>query len=131
MCGEIDDEGSAKSGAEAELLQRFLLRGGALLARRVADDGMAGDGMNAYLDALFADVIKRCVDDVQSATGVDAMRRLAMQSVVLARAAGFLAGHVPLNDDPLRRVIEATMLGYGEADPAPRQVTDGHGHTHS
>ena len=130
MCGEIDDEGSAKSGAEAELLQRFLLRGGALLARRVADDGMAGDGMNAYLDALFADVIKRCVDDVQSATGADAARRLALQSVVLARAAGFLAGHAALNDDPLRRVIEATMLGYGEADPAPRQVGDEHRHSH-
>ena len=130
MCGEIDDEGSAKSGAEAELLQRFLLRGGALLARRVADDGMAGDGMNAYLDALFADVIKRCVDDVQSATGADAARRLALQSVVLARAAGFLAGHAALNDDPLRRVIEATMLGYGEADAAPRQLADGHRHSH-
>ena len=125
MCGEIDDEGSAKSGAEAELLQRFLLRGGALLARPPA-----GEGMNAYLDALFADVIKRCVDDVQSASGADAARRLALQSVVLARAAGFLAGHAPLNDDPLRRVIEATMLGYGEADPAPRQVGDGHRHSH-
>ena len=53
-----------------------------------------------------------------------------MQSLVLARLAGFLAGHVALNEDPMRKVLEAVMLGYGEAEKPPQRDHHGHDHDH-
>ncbi len=126
MCGEIEEEGTV----EADLLQRFLLRSGATVSRASAAGEGFKPGLNAYLDQLFADVLKRCVDDVGNAEPAEAYRRLAMQSAVMARLAGYLAGHAALNEDPLRRVMEATMLGYGEADPITRRPANDHGHSH-
>jgi hypothetical protein len=45
---------------------------------------------------------------------------------VFARLAGFLAAHAALNEDPLRKVIEALMLGYAEAE----KIEPHHGHDH-
>ena len=131
MCGEIDEEGKA----EADLLQRFLLRAGAkVIGAKVTGANAARDGvnqsLNAYLDQLFADVLKRCTDDLSNTEPAEAYRRLAMQSAVMARLAGYLAGHAALNEDPLRRVMEATLLGYGEADPVARGPANDHGHSH-
>ena len=131
MCGEIDEEGKA----EADLLQRFLLRAGAkVMGAKVTGANAAGDAvnpsLNAYLDQLFADVLKRCTDDLSNTDPAEAYRRLAMQSAVMARLAGYLAGHAALNEDPLRRVMEATLLGYGEADPVARGPANDHGHSH-
>ncbi|OGA95975.1 MAG: hypothetical protein A3E79_17810 [Burkholderiales bacterium RIFCSPHIGHO2_12_FULL_61_11] len=53
-----------------------------------------------------------------------------MQSLVLARLAGFMAGHVALNEDPLRKLMEAVMLGYGEADIPVRRHEHEHEHEH-
>ena len=131
MCGEIDEEGKA----EADLLQRFLLRAGAkVMGAQVTGANAARDAvnqsLNAYLDQLFADVLKRCTDDLSNTDPAEAYRRLAMQSAVMARLAGYLAGHAALNEDPLRRVMEATLLGYGEADPVARGPANDHGHSH-
>jgi urease accessory protein UreE len=49
---------------------------------------------------------------------------------VLARLAGFLAGQVALNEDPMRKVMEALMHGYGEAESPPERDHHGHGHEH-
>ena len=135
MCGEIDEEGSA----QADLLQRFLLRASAVVTRASAPSDGTNPNLNAYLDRLFADVLKRCVDDLgtteyaestESTDPAEAYRRLAMQSAVMARLAGYLAGHAALNEDPLRRVMEATLLGYGEADSVARGPANDHGHSH-
>jgi hypothetical protein len=63
-----------------------------------------------------------------------------MEPLVFARLAGFIAAHVPLSEDPLRRVMEALMLGYSEGEIAlPDHDHDhgddpfhshGHGHSH-
>jgi hypothetical protein len=118
MCGDLEEEG----GLEAGLLQRFLQDGHALLARPAAGDG-AGE-LNRYLDGLFADLLRRCMADAQASPA--GYRQLAMQSLVLARVAGFLAGHVALQEDPLRQLMEALMLGYSEAETAA--PSHGHGH---
>lgn len=120
MCGEIEEE----SRYEDDLYQRFLVHS------RGAVTGLpkgSGD-LNGYLDGLFSGMLERCVQDTQATDPSDAYRRMAMQSLVLARLAGFLAGHVALNEDPLRKVMEAMMLGYAEAD-APPDAHD-HGHDH-
>ena len=126
MCGEIDEEGKA----EADLLQRFLLRAGATVNRANTARDAVNQNLNAYLDQLFADVLKRCTDDLSNTEPAEAYRRLAMQSAVMARLAGYLAGHAALNEDPLRRVMEASLLGYGEADPVARGPANDHGHSH-
>ena len=126
MCGEIDEEGKA----EADLLQRFLLRAGATVTRASAAREGVNQSLNAYLDQLFVDVLKRCTDDLSNTEPAEACRRLAMQSAVMARLAGYLAGHAALNEDPLRRVMEATLLGYGEADPVAGGPANEHGHSH-
>ena len=111
MCGDLD-EGDRFEG---DLFQRFLVHAQVLLERKAA----AGDGLNAQLDRLFADLLKRCEADSQAAA--DPYRLLAMQSLVMARLAGFLAGHVALQEDPLRKLMEAVMLGYGEAETTRRE----------
>ena len=51
---------------------------------------------------------------------------LAMQPLVFARLAGFLASHLALGEDPLRKVMEAMMHGYTEAE----KLAPDHGHYH-
>ena len=130
MCGDLDEE----DRVESDLLQRFLVHARALLERPRA----AGDDLNAYLDKLFANALERCADDADRAP--DGYQVLAMQSLVMARLAGFLAGHVALNEDPLRKLMEATLLGYAEAEQVPQRdhhhhdandaLDHDHGHLH-
>ena len=119
MCGEIEEENRQL----ADLLQRFLVH-----SRRIVEAAPPAKpgSQNAYLDGLFAELLRRCGSDLQGRDEAEAYPRLAMQSLVLARLAGFLAGHVALNEDPLRKLIEAVMLGYGEADMPPAD----HHHRH-
>jgi hypothetical protein len=65
--------------------------------------------------------LNACIKDGGRVGGPDAYRVLASQSVVLARLAGFLAGHLDLREDPLRTSIEALMAGYDAQNS---------GHTH-
>lgn len=120
MCGDLEEE----DRFEGDLYQRFLVHSQAVLAKAPA----GGDELNRYLDGLFNDLLKRCVADAEQVASPNAYRQVAMQSLVLARLAGFLAGHVALNEDPLRKLMEAVMLGYGEAESPP--VHDHHGHDH-
>ena len=126
MCGDLDEE----DRVESDLLQRFLVHAQALLERPRA----RGEDLNAYLDGLFASALERCTDDADHAP--DGYKVLAMQSLVMGRLAGFLAGHVALNEDPLRKLMEATMLGYAEADAVPQRDhhhhdgNDAHDHDH-
>ena len=119
MCGDLDEDSDRVDG---DLLQRFLVQGQAMLARSAPAD----DELNSYLDRLFGDVLRRCLADTDEPSASEAYRRMAMQSVVLARLAGFLAGHVALNEDPLRKVVEAMMLGYSEAESPPARHQHGH-----
>ena len=77
--------------------------------------------LHSYMDGLFGDILKACIKDSGRVGGADAYRVLASQSIVLARLAGFLAGHLDLREDPLRSSIEALMAGYD---------AENSGHTH-
>lgn len=127
MCGDLEPE----DRLETDLYQRFVVHSHAALRAPSSTDEL-----NAYLDGLFKRVLRQCLDDAEQATAGSAYRQMAMQSLVLARLAGFLAGHVGLNEDPLRKLLEATMLGYQEAEakhPAAGHDHDhdhGHGHEH-
>jgi len=124
MCGDLEEE----DRFESDLYQRFRVQAQALLDKPPA----AGSDLHRYLDGLFHDLLQRCVDDAEHVMPAEAYRQVAMQSLVLARLAGFLAGQVALNEDPMRKVLEAVMLGYGEAEAAPVRDhhADDHAHPH-
>jgi len=128
MCGDMDDE---PSETEKQLTARLLYHAKALLPRDGAITGQAPANLNAYLDTLFADILSRCARDIKQADPSQRYERLSMQPVVLARLAGFLAGHASLAEDPLRKVIDAMMLGYAEAEEMDRtHGTDDAYHSH-
>ncbi len=123
MCGDIEEE----DRREIALYDRFVGDAraiGARLARRAAP----GDGLTAYLDRLYADTLARCAHDGEHADEGERYRRMAMQAVVLARAAGFIAAHAARADDPLRKALEALMHGYDEGERA--EPDHGHDHDH-
>ena len=120
MCGDLDEEDS-----EAERLYAGFLhaahsvihevvehRGG---SRTRLDDqvGSVSDvALHGYMDGLFGDILNACIKDGRRVSERDRYRVLACQAIVLARAAGFLAGKLDLREDPLRNSIGALMAEY-------------------
>ena len=141
MCGDLEEEDT-----EAERLYAAFLQAAHTAIHEAIDhrggsrsrlDGQATDqtadqaagrsgavsdaALHSYMDGLFGDILKACIKDGGRVGGADAYRVLASQSIVLARLAGFLAGHLDLREDPLRTSIEALMAGYDAQNS---------GHTH-
>jgi hypothetical protein len=128
MCGEIEEDGP--SSVEERLHNRFLGHARTLLAQYAkAPKPKDANDLHAYMDKLFTDALSRTARDADSAQDGQHYARLASQPLVFARLAGFLAGHMALQEDPLRKVIEALMLGYGEAEEMTA-VDHEHGHSH-
>jgi hypothetical protein len=145
MCGDLEEEDTEAERLYAAFLQSAHTaiheaidhRGGSRnrldghAADQTADqtdsqvDGRPGAvsdaALHGYMDGLFGDILNACIKDGRRVGGPDAYRVLASQSVVLARLAGFLAGHLDLREDPLRTSIEALMAGYDAQNS---------GHTH-
>ena len=130
MCGELEEEDSRSQ----DIYARFVAHAHSLLATMKAPPG-GGDAVNAHLDALFRGLLTRAADHTKAPEGVDDYERLAMEPLVLARLAGFMAAHLPLHEDPLRRLMEALMMGYAEGEIVlPDHDHDHdreHGHGHS
>jgi len=126
MCGDDDDAGEL----EEALYAGFLAHARALLAPYGDTDAKAAaDDPLGYMDKLFADALSRCVKDGAEAPASRAYQRLTAQPLVFARLAGLIAGHLGLERDPLRKVIEVLMQGYGEAQ-ARQAERRAHGHEH-
>jgi hypothetical protein len=122
MCGDMDDD---EGELEEQLYARFRAHAQMLLSEPAPQEPA---DLNEYLDKLFFDSLSRSVRDAEQAEAARRYERLGMQPLVFARLAGFLAGHLALSEDPLRKVIEAMMMGYGEAE-ALDQAQD-HDHHH-
>jgi hypothetical protein len=126
MCGDDEDAGELE-----ELLHaRFLGHARALLQPGGRANAALPDDLLAYMDKLFADALSRCVRDGEEAGAEKRYLRLTTQPLVFARLAGLLAGHLALDQDPLRKVIEALMQGYAEAAQADHEHDHDHDHEH-
>jgi hypothetical protein len=125
MCGDLEEEGGPSKLEEA-LYNRFLVHARALLAKQQRKDAAGADPMLAVLDKLFADALSRATRDAESAPDDARYELLSMLPVVFARLAGFMAGHCALQEDPLRKTIEALMMGYAEVET----IEPDHGHDH-
>lgn len=135
MCGDIEEDGRLEADP---LLARFLSNARRILERPPVAVGPGNEeaALHGYLDRLFADALGRSLRDAGEVDAGEGYQRLAMQSLVFARLAGYIAGHVRLKEDPMRKLVEAMMLGYSEADEDnlaghPRGGHDHHDHDHS
>jgi hypothetical protein len=124
MCGDVDEDGPSQ--LEDQLYLRFLSHARSLLAKHGRAAPAQADDLFGYMDKLFADALSRTARDGEEAEEDKRYPRLAAQPLVFARLAGFLAAHLSLQEDPLRKVIEAMMMGYAEAE----QIEPDHGHDH-
>jgi hypothetical protein len=125
MCGDIEEQ----TEAETALWERFQADVGFILAHRPA--GATPERIHAYMEGLFRTLMQKCLSDAQAGADAREYQLLAMQPLVLARLAGFMAAHLSLAEDPLRKVVEALMHGYGEVDALERARRDhAHGHDH-
>jgi len=123
MCGDLEEiDGEAErlyggflQAAEGAIHEAIDHRGGS--RRRIEQQGDSADhlpdaSLHAYMDGLFADILSACIKDARRACSPERYRVLASQSIVLARVAGFLAGHLDPREEPLASSIEALMAGY-------------------
>jgi hypothetical protein len=120
MCGDLEEEDEGDSKLEEMLYARFVAHARALLANAPAPQDAPADN-TGYMEKLFTDALSRAVKDCEQATADKRYERMIAQPVVFARLAGFLAAHMSLGEDPLRRVMEALMLGYSEAEALDRE----------
>jgi hypothetical protein len=127
MCGDLDEEES-DSEIEEKLYARFLAHARELLRDRGQSSPEQPADLASYMEKLFTESLSRSRDDGEQA-GANGYERLSVQPVVFARLAGLLAGHLALGEDPLRKVMEALMLGYAEAETMDRAAHD-HAHQH-
>jgi hypothetical protein len=128
MCGDIEEDGP--SARDEQLYGRFLLHARSLLAQHERTTSQTTGELYQYMDKLFADALSRCVRDGEQAEEGKRYEYLAAQPLVFARLAGFLAAHLSLTEDPLRRIVEAMMMGYAEADEIEPDHGHDHGHDH-
>jgi hypothetical protein len=132
MCGELEEE----AGRGDEVYSRFVAHANAFLAG-MKRERRRPDPVHGHLDRLFRELLSAAADENRAPDEMTGYQRVAMEPLVFARLAGFIAAHAPLGEDPLRRVIEALMLGYSEGEiEAPAHDHDhdpfhGHGHGHS
>ena len=124
MCGDLEDQ-SAEDQAE-QFYARFVAHARSFLAS-LKMKGKSGDAVHTHLDRLFREQLSAAIDPNRAPDEMSGYQRLAMEPLVFARLAGFIAAHVPLSEDPLRRVMEAMMLGYSEGEIA---VESDHEHDH-
>ena len=118
MCGDLDEEDSL----EDMLYARFRSHAAALGRRHGAPTGKAAAaGLESYLDKLFGDALARCVRDTDEAEESRRYELLAAQPLVFARLAGFLAGHLSLQEDPLRTNY-APPSGFRTAASCPKSL---------
>jgi hypothetical protein len=125
MCGELEDDASP----EEEARDRFVAHAHSFLAKLRAQ-AKSDDTTHNHLDRMFRELLIAAVDDRKAPRDMSGYQRLAMEPLVFARLAGFIAAHVPLHEDPLRRTIEALMLGYSEGEIAVVDHDHDHEHPH-
>jgi hypothetical protein len=125
MCGELEEEGGPNQLEDA-LYNAFLVHARALLAKSERAQKQQRDPLIEKIDKLFSDALSRAMRDGENSDPDERYQVMAMQPLVFARLAGFMAAHCALQEDPLRKVMEALMHGYAEAD----RVAPDHGHDH-
>lgn len=126
MCGDLEEE-EIEGELEQRLYARLVAHARSLLTLAPAAHETPADPTR-YMEKLFTDALSRAVKDCEQMPPDRRYERMLAQPVVFARLAGFLAAHMSLGEDPLRRVMEALMLGYSEAEAMDRERRETYDH---
>ena len=95
MCGELEEDGSE---IEEVLYARFAAHVHSFLADMKSQG--SDSPLHVHLNALFRESLTRSADSESAPETVGGYDRLAMEPLVFARLAGFMAAHLPLHEDP-------------------------------
>ena len=128
MCGDLEsDEALAE-----DFYARFVDHSRSFLAAMKAESAAATTNqLHAHLDSLFKQTLTAATEHGSALEEVSGFERLCMEPLVYARLAGFMAAHQPLEDDPMRRLMEAVMTGYDEGEAIMSEEDHHHSHEHT
>lgn len=123
MCGDLEETdveserlyGAFLQAAQAAIHEAIEHRGGSrrnIGQQEGEGEGLSDAALHSYMDGLFGEILSACIKDARGTSSPERYRVLASQSIVLARAAGFLAGHLDPHGEPLASSLEALMAGY-------------------
>jgi len=129
MCGDIEDDATLAE----EFYAQFREHARQFLAKLTTQTRRGEQSqLYAYLDALLRRELSAAANPASAPDAVSGYERLRMEPLVYARIAGFMAAHQPLDEDPLKRLIEALMTGYAEGEGllAAQEREAHHHHTH-
>jgi hypothetical protein len=123
MCGDLeeaDEDTTRLYGAFRHAAQRMTAeltaKGASRASLHTPDGEIPNRALYAYMDGLFAETLQACLDDAGQVDEAQRARVLSSQAVVMARLAGFLAGHLDLREDPMRMASSALLSGYDAAN---------------
>lgn len=111
MCGESEDEKEA-----SDLLARLAQRVDINARRSTLTAGLSldSDGLYAYMDRLFSDIVESAAADTVAVAPEARVDMARGQAIVFARAAGLMAACVG-GDHALHAVMDALLHGYAAA----------------
>jgi hypothetical protein len=88
-------------------------------------------GSSAWMGHRFRGALSEALSAIAAAPEGARAEAVGSQAIVLARLAGFLAGHLPPETDIFRNLVDALMDGHREPERQARERrTHGHGHAH-
>jgi hypothetical protein len=129
MCGDLDGDTALDEELFAWLLANAKSHGAAPAAAR--QDSVAGEpGSNEYMTAVFRGALTRALTHVDAAPEGARADAIRSQAIVLARLAGFLAGHLPPESDVFRDLVDALMDGNREPQQMAAEERRDHEHHH-
>ena len=99
MCGDLEEEKSAD-----DFYSRFVAHANSVLSQMKRERRNA-DPVHAHLDRMFRQLLSEAIDPNRAPDEMSGYQRLAMEPLVFARLAGFIAAHVPLAEDPRHAAV--------------------------
>jgi hypothetical protein len=111
MCGDSEDSKEAR-----DVLMRLAQRVDVRSRESALPGGMPleSEAVFAYMDRLFTDITENASADAVAVAPESRVDLVRSQAVVLARAAGLLAGCIG-GDGALHVVMDALLTGYASA----------------
>jgi hypothetical protein len=128
MCGDLEDD----TRLDDELFARLLA---SAKMHNASPDGRAGPqagepGSRAWMTRQYQTALSQALSEVAAAPEGAHADALGGQAIVLARLAGFLAGHLPAKTDIFRNLVDAMLDGHREPELRAAEHEHAHHHAH-
>lgn len=128
MCGDLEEDTHLDDELFHWLLANAKAHGAAPEEpARSASEPPAETGSQAWMSQRFRDALSSALTEIASAPEGERATAIGSQAIVLARLAGFLAGHLPPETDIFRNLVDALMDGHREPE---RRAHHRHAHAH-